>query len=89
MKLKSIQFTHVLIDLYTRPWYLSPPIQKSTHFKFKEMLKTAPSFCRISQSHPFCHLLTKPPHFTFSDPHMFLHPQNKYDTTYLTGLLKG
>lgn len=28
-------------------------IEKNTQFKFKEMLKTAPSCCKILQNHPF------------------------------------
>lgn len=48
--------------MYTIPCYLN---RKNTHFKFKEMLKTPPSHCRISQRHPFSPLLVKPLHFTF------------------------
>lgn len=52
------------------------------------MIKMAPSCFRISQSHPYCHLLAKPPHFTILILR-FRNPQSRYDITYLTGLLKG
>ena len=55
-----MQSTHVLTDTYTIHFDMCLHLfRKSTCSKFKEVLKKAPPCCRISQSHPFCHMLAK------------------------------
>lgn len=57
-EIKISKIYPVLINMYTMPCYLPLPYVKTTttkktYFKFKEMLKTAPSCCKILQNHPF------------------------------------
>ena len=54
-----MQSTSVLTAMYTSRAIGLHLFRKSTCFKLKEMLKRVPSCYRISQSHPFCHMLDK------------------------------
>ena len=54
-----MQSTSVLTDMYISRAIGLHLFRKSTCYKLKEMLKRVPSCYRISQSHPFCHMLDK------------------------------